>query len=96
MSEALRLVVRLTPRGGRDAIDGWMMGEDGRPHLKARVAAAPVDGAANAALVRLIARNLRRPHGSVRIVSGSQGRVKQLEVHGAELSDVARAFGAPG
>ncbi|HRD45560.1 MAG TPA: DUF167 domain-containing protein, partial [Caulobacter sp.] len=35
----MRLAVRLTPRGGRDAVEGWAIGADGRPFLKARVAA---------------------------------------------------------
>jgi hypothetical protein len=92
----LRLVVRLTPRGGRDAVEGWAVGEDGRPFLRARVAAPPVDDAANAALVRLIARALRRPASAVRIVAGGHGRVKQLEIEGAAEADLVAAFGAPG
>ena len=39
----MRLAVRLTPRGGRDAIDGWASGPDGRAYLKARVSAPPVE-----------------------------------------------------
>jgi uncharacterized protein YggU (UPF0235/DUF167 family) len=44
----MRLAVRLTPRGGRDAVEGWATGADGRSFLKARVAAPPVEGEANA------------------------------------------------
>ena len=43
----LELRVRVTPRGGRDAIDGVEALADGRPVLKVRVRAAPADGAAN-------------------------------------------------
>jgi hypothetical protein len=92
----LRLIVRLTPRGGRDAVEGWARDEDGRPYLKARVAAPPLDGAANEALEKLIAKALRRPRGAVRIVAGTQARVKQLEIDGVADSDLAAAFGAPG
>ncbi|HEY2112609.1 MAG TPA: DUF167 family protein [Dongiaceae bacterium] len=92
----LRLVVRLTPRGGRDAIDGWARDADGRPYLKARVAAPPVDGAANAALERLIAKALNRPRGAVRIVTGEQARLKHLEIDGVAEADLAEAFGVPG
>lgn len=52
---ALKIAVRLTPRGGRDGLDGVEVRDDGRPVLKARVRAAPEDGAANAALERLLA-----------------------------------------
>jgi hypothetical protein len=90
-----RLTVRLTPRGGRDAIEGWTRDADGRPMLKARVAAAPADGAANAALIGLVARALGRPKGAVRLVGGASARVKQLEIEGVDAADLARAFGAP-
>jgi hypothetical protein len=92
----VRLIVRLTPRGGRDAVEGWARGADGRPYLKARVAAPPADGEANAALTRLIAKALRRPAGAVRIVAGDQARLKQLEIEGVDEADLIRAFGDPG
>ncbi|MEI9804305.1 MAG: DUF167 family protein [Pseudolabrys sp.] len=52
----LTLAVRLTPKGGRDAIDGIETLADGRSVLKARVRAAPSEGEANDALCRLIAK----------------------------------------
>jgi uncharacterized protein (TIGR00251 family) len=93
MPAPLSLTVRLTPRGGRDSIDGWARDAEGRPHLKARVAAPPVDGEANAALAKLIAKRLGRPTSAVRIVGGEHGRLKQLEIDGADAEDLARAFG---
>ena len=95
-AQPLRLIVRLTPRGGRDAVEGWARDEDGRPHLKARVAAPPLDGAANAALERLIAKALKRPRGAVRIVAGEHARLKHLEIEGAAEADLTAAFGVPG
>jgi uncharacterized protein YggU (UPF0235/DUF167 family) len=92
---AIRLAVRLTPRGGRDAAEGWAHDEKGQPYLKARVAAPPVDGAANAALVALIAKALRVSRGSVRIVTSDQGRLKILEIDGAAQADLDRVFGPP-
>jgi uncharacterized protein (TIGR00251 family) len=96
MSAPLRLIVRLTPRGGRDAVEGWARDADGRLYLKVRVAAPPLDGAANAALEKLIAKTLKRPRGAVRIVSGEQARVKQLEVDGITQAELHAAFGALG
>lgn len=72
-----RISVRLTPRGGRDAIDGW----DGDV-LRVRVSAAPVDGKANDALVRLLAKALGVAPSRVRLVAGAQARVKVVEVDG--------------
>lgn len=89
-----RLVVRLTPRGGRDAIDGWIRDADGAPCLKVRVSAPPVEGAANAALEKLIAATLKVPGGAVKVVAGHQARVKRLEIAGVGEADLARLLGA--
>jgi len=89
----IRLAVRLTPRGGRDAAEGWARDEKGQPYLKARVAAPPVEGAANAALEKLIAKALKVSRGSVRIASGDQSRLKILEIDGIGQADLERAFG---
>ena len=63
------LMVRLTPKGGRDSIDGIETLADGRAVLKARVRALPSEGEANAALCRLIAKRvgvpLRDEHGDL-------------------------------
>jgi uncharacterized protein YggU (UPF0235/DUF167 family) len=90
----LRLAVRLTPRGGRDAVEGWTRSPDGQVWLKARVAAAPADDAANEALRRMIAKALKKPASSVRIVAGAKDRLKQLEIDGLDEADIVRAFGA--
>ncbi|MEL6060226.1 MULTISPECIES: DUF167 family protein [unclassified Methylobacterium] len=92
----VRLAVRLTPRGGRDAVDGWARDEKGQPYLKARVAAPPVEGAANAALEKMIAKMLKVSRGAVRIASGDQSRLKILEIDGIGQADVERVFGQPG
>ena len=92
---AIRLAVRLTPRGGRDAAEGWARNEKGQPYLKARVTAPPVDGAANAALVALIAKALKVSRGSVRILTGDQSRLKILEIDGLAQADLDRVFGRP-
>ncbi len=84
------LVVRLTPKGGRDAIDGIEALADGRAVLKARVAAAPSEGEANAALIRLIAKTLAVPRRDLSLVAGATGRVKRLMIAG----DGAKIVGA--
>jgi uncharacterized protein (TIGR00251 family) len=90
-----RLAVRLTPRAGRERIDGWEQDEAGRPFLKARVAAPPVEGEANAALVRLIAKALGVPKGAVRIVAGDTARLKQLEIEGLEQAELVTRLSQP-
>ncbi len=89
----MRLAVRLTPKGGRDAADGWASDAEGRAYLKVRVAAPPVDGAANAALIAFIAKTLKRPRASVRIVSGETSRLKMIEIEDLSDEALAAAFG---
>ncbi|MCC3243873.1 DUF167 family protein [Methylocystis sp. WRRC1] len=74
--------LRLTPKGGRDAIEGVETLSDGRAVLKARVRAAPEDGRANAALIELIAKALRAPKNAVSIRSGETSRVKKIFIAG--------------
>ena len=90
----MRLAVRVTPRGGRDAVDGWALDPGGRPCLKVRVSAAAADGEANAALVAFLAKRLKRPKSAVRIVSGETARLKSLEIEGLDEAALAAAFGA--
>ena len=87
---ALRLRVRLTPKGGRDAIEGWWSDSDGREALKARVAAPPEDGKANTALMALIARALDVKKSEVRIAAGASSRLKTVEIDGDERVLAAR------
>jgi hypothetical protein len=75
----VRFAVRLTPRGGLDRIDGAVDGE-----LRARVAAPAVDGAANHALLRLIAEELSVPRTSVRLAAGATGRRKLVAIDGVD------------
>jgi uncharacterized protein (TIGR00251 family) len=74
--------VRLTPKGGRDALDGIATLAGGRAMLKARVRAAPHEGAANDALVRLIAQSAGVAASRVTIVAGATARVKRLQIAG--------------
>jgi uncharacterized protein YggU (UPF0235/DUF167 family) len=78
----LALTVRLTPKSGRDAIDGIEQLSDGRSVLKARVRAAPTGGEANDALCRLIAKTLCVPPRDVAVSAGATSRIKRLAVSG--------------
>ncbi len=76
------LAVRLTPKGGRDSIDGIAQLADGSVVLKARVKAAPTEGEANAALTRLIAKAVGVPPRDVTLVAGASARIKRLVIAG--------------
>ena len=80
----VRIAVRVTPRAGEDRIDDV---EAGR--LRVRVAAAPADGAANAAVLRLLADALDVPPSRLRIASGARGRQKLVAVSGITPARVA-------
>ena len=81
-SGAVSFHLRLTPKGGRDAVEGWETASDGSEHLKARVRAVPEDGKANTALIALLAKVLAVPKSSIRIASGATARLKRLEITG--------------
>jgi len=81
--------VRLTPRGGRDAIEGIEIRADGRAVLKARVRAAPSDGEANDALCRLLAHSLDVAPREVTIVTGATARIKRVLIKGQAGAIVA-------
>lgn len=91
----LRLAVRLTPKAGRDAVDGWGVDAKGERALCVRVRPAPENGAANDALVALIAGALLVPKSRVSIVKGAHARTKILEVVGdaALLTQRLEGFG---
>ena len=88
-----KIAVRLTPRGGRDGIEGWSADGAGRAFLKVRVSAPPVEGEANDALERLLAKVLKVSKSSVRVVSGTTARVKQVEIVGLEPEEVLARLG---
>ncbi len=74
---AVRFAVRLTPRAGTDRVGDVV---DGVLHV--RVAAPPVDEAANRSLVRLLAEALELPASAIRIAAGARGRRKSIAVDG--------------
>ena len=82
--------LRLTPRGGRDAVEGWAKSADGREHLKARVAAVAEDGKANAALIVLLAKALDVPKSAIHIVAGDTSRLKTIAILSADPAPKVR------
>ena len=82
-ANGLLVVIRLTPRGGCDAIDGIAQLADGRRVVKVRVRAAASEGKANAALVKLIARSLGVAVRDVSLIAGATARLKRVRVSGA-------------
>jgi len=86
----LALTVRLTPKGGRDAIEGVARLADGRAVLKARVRTAASEGAANTALIRLVAATLGVAPSRVTLTAGATARVKRLKVEGDAKALAAR------
>jgi uncharacterized protein (TIGR00251 family) len=82
--------VRLTPRGGQDAIEGVAHRANGRAVVKARVRAAPFEGEANAALCRLLADVLGIAPRQVTLVAGATAREKRVQISG----DAARLVAA--
>jgi uncharacterized protein len=82
VSGGVAVTVRLTPKGGRDAIDGIEALADGSSVLKVRVRAIPSDGEANAALGRVLAKALAVPPRDVEIISGHTSRIKRVKISG--------------
>ena len=78
----ISIALRVTPRGGRDDIDGIEQLADGRSVLKVRVRAIADGGEANKAVLVLLAKSLGVPKASVKLLSGATSRLKQIAVDG--------------
>jgi uncharacterized protein (TIGR00251 family) len=76
-----RLRVRVTARAKRTALAG-LTEVDGKPALAIRLAAPPVDGAANKALLAFLAKTLKLPRSNLRIQSGETSRLKIVAIRG--------------
>jgi len=82
-------LVRLTPAGGADRIDGRATDAQGQVFLKARVRAAPENNEANRALEKLIAKAFGVAKSKVRIARGATARLKTLEIENASDAEIA-------
>jgi len=93
-AQGISVALRVTPRGGRDDIDGLETLADGRTVLKVRVRAIAEGGEANRAVIELLARALGLPKARVRLLSGTTSRHKQVAIDGdaAILAEALRAL----
>jgi uncharacterized protein (TIGR00251 family) len=87
MTAASRINIYVQPRASKTMVAGM---HDGC--VKVRLAAPPVDGAANAALIEFVADSLRVAKSRVRIVSGQTSRRKVVEVDGVSVEQLAAAL----
>ena len=88
------LLVRVTTRASRDGVDGVGVLSDGRAVAHVRVRAAAVEGKANAALIGLLSKRLKRPKSQIRLISGATSRLKKYRIEGepAELAASIEAW----
>ena len=89
MADGVRIAVRVTPRSSRDAF-----GRGTDAHFAARLAAPPVEGAANAALIALVAKTFGVPKRQVALIAGETGRLKRLHIAGdaTALAEIAASL----
>lgn len=84
-SDGAELAIVLSPRSSKTTI-----GPVESQAIRVRVNAAPVDGAANAAMIRLLSDALRVPKSSITIVAGATSRRKRVLIHGLTARDALR------
>src|SRR5271169_6298293 len=92
--DRISVSLRVTPRGGRDDIDGIETLANGRSVVKVRVRAIAEGGEANRAVTELLAKALHVPKAKVRLLSGTTSRLKQIAVDGdpKALGEALRAL----
>jgi uncharacterized protein (TIGR00251 family) len=95
-TQGISVALRVTPRGGRDDIDGIETLANGRAVVKVRVRAIAEGGEANRAVTELLAKALGVPKAAVRVVAGATSRLKQVSIAGdpARLGEVLRKLTA--
>jgi len=87
-SDGIELQVRVVPRAGRSACAGVREGA-----LLIRLAAPPVEGAANGALISFLSQQLDVPRRNIRIVAGEKSRTKRVAIAGISATEAEAALG---
>lgn len=82
VTDGVVLSVRVTPKAGRDRVNGLTTLADGGLAIRATVTAAPENGKANAALMRLLAKTWRLPRSAFAVTGGATGRLKRVTITG--------------
>ena len=80
--------IRVVPRASKSEVVGEFDGD-----LKIRIAAPPVDGAANDEVVRLVAREFGRPRADVTILAGLTSKTKRIRVAGGSVKRLLELAG---
>jgi uncharacterized protein (TIGR00251 family) len=95
-TQGVSVALRVTPRGGRDEIDGVETLANGRAVVKVRVRAIAEGGEANRAVMELLANALGVPKAAVRVMAGATSRLKQVSIAGdpARLGEILRKLTA--
>ena len=95
-TQGVSVALRVTPRGGRDDIDGVETLANGRAVIKVRVRAIAEGGEANRAVTELLAKALGVPKAAVRVAAGATSRLKQVSIAGdpAQLGEILRKLTA--
>jgi len=95
-TQGISVALRVTPRGGRDDIDGVETLANGKTVVKVRVRAIAEGGEANRAVTELLSKALGVPKGKVRVLTGTTSRLKQIAIDGdpAELGEALRVLTA--
>jgi hypothetical protein len=75
-----QLAIRVTPRSAKPGIGGWCIGGDGREELEIRVSEAPADGAANEAVIKLLAKAFGISRSELSVISGATSRHKRVAI----------------
>lgn len=78
----LRLAIRLTPNARQSKIEDIAVDEKGLPVLRIKVAAQPIEGKANAALMVMLSKTLGIPKSCIKLLKGETSRTKQVQLIG--------------